>query len=201
MTRGAVVAVAAMAAGGCGGGAEQHFTAADAVRVANVAPGAPSWTWPRNPRMPVWSGGSTGSAPTDPILAEFLKATASLVDVGDAEKGWQDSNKLAHLDVGVYEKASDAHKAMGPFDTLSRKFGARTGRVTSEGAVHGLGDDAWRLFVSGNGPQVTYHWRRANLVIEAHIHCFGHCATGLDAAARAWVDKIDTAVRRPRSQR
>jgi hypothetical protein len=103
--------------------------------------------------------------------------------------------KLAHLDVGVDASASDAHRSMGPFDTLSREFGARTGRVTSAGTVHGLGDDAWRLVVSGNGSQVTYHWRRANLVVEAHVHCFGRCSADVDAAARAWADRIDAAAR------
>jgi hypothetical protein len=195
MARGAVVGLAAVAAGGCGGGAERHFTAADAVRIANVAPGAPGWTWPRDRRKPAWTPGSAGSGPTDPVVTSFRKATAGLVGVGDAEKEWQDSNKLAHLDVGVYGSATDAHKAMAPFDTLSHKLGARTGTVTSAGAVHGIGSDAWRLRVSGNGPQVTYHWRRGNLVIEAHIHCFGRCPADVDAATRAWVGRVDTAAR------
>jgi hypothetical protein len=184
-----------MVVGGCGGGGERHFTAADAERIANVAPGAADWTWPGNPGKPVWSGGSTGSAPTDPILAEFRKATAGLIGVGDAVKEWEDSNKLAHLDVAVYASASDAHKVMGPFDTLSRRFGARTGRVLAAGQVAGIGDDGWRLFVSGNGPQVTYHWRRENLVIEAHVQCFGRCPPDLDAVARAWVHRVDAAAR------
>jgi hypothetical protein len=105
------------------------------------------------------------------------------------------SNKLAHLDVAVYGSASDAHKSMAPFDTLSRRYGARTGRVTSDGIIRGVGEDAWRLLVSGNGPQVTYHWRRENLVVEAHVHCFGRCPADADAAARAWVDAIDAAAR------
>jgi hypothetical protein len=195
MARGAVVGLAAVAAGGCGGGAERHFTAADAVRIANVAPGAPGWKWPRNPRKPDWSPGSKGSRATDPVLVEFRKATAALVDAGGADKEWQDSNKLAHLDVGLYASASDAHRSMEPFDTLSREFGARTGRVISAGAVHGLGDDAWHLFVSGNGPEVTYHWRRANLVVEAHVQCFGSCPADVDAAVRAWAERIDAAAR------
>jgi hypothetical protein len=191
----ALVGLAAVAAGGCGGGGAQHFTAADAKRIANVAPRAQGWTWPQNPREPDWSPGSTGPPATDPILVEFRKATAGLVDVGDAENEWEDSNKLAHLDVGAYSTASDAHESMRPFDTLSRKLGARTGRVTSAGAISGPGDDAWRLRVAGNGPQVTYHWRRGNLVFEAHVHCFGRCPGDVDAAARAWVDRIDAAAR------
>ena len=187
---GAVVAVAA----GCGG-ADHRFTKADARQIADVQPAAPGWTWPRNPRTPGWSDDSTGSAPADPILAEFRKATAGLVVGGDAEKEWEDSNKLAHLDVAVYANSSDAHKSMTPFDTLSRRYGARTGRVTSAGAVHGVGNDTWRLAVSGNGRQVTYHWRRGNLVVEAHLHCFRRCPADVDAAARAWVDAIDAAAR------
>jgi hypothetical protein len=49
------------------------------------------------------------------------------------------------------------------------------------------------LWVSGNGTQVTCHWRRGNLVLEAHVHCFASalCQGDVDAAARAWVDAID----------
>jgi hypothetical protein len=186
------VALAAVVLAGCGGEAEQHFTRADAVRIANVRPTAPGWEWPSNPAKPGWSDSSTPPASTDPILAEFHRAKADLVDVGDAEKEWEDANKLGHLDVGVYGSAADAHRAMTPFDTASRKWGAQTGRrVTQAGPVEGIGDEAWRLRVMGNGPQVTYHWRRGNLVVEAHVHCFGRCPADVDAAARAWVDVID----------
>jgi hypothetical protein len=41
---------------------------------------------------------------------------------------------------------------------------------------------------------VTYHWRRANLVVEAHVQCFESCP-GDVGAARAWVDAIDEAAR------
>jgi hypothetical protein len=191
MTCGAV-GLAAVVLGGCGGEAEQHFARADALRIANVQPTAPGWEWPSKPEKPGWSGSSTPPAPDRPILAEFRRATANLVDVGDAEKEWEDANKLGHLDVGVYGSAADAHRAMAPLDTASRKWGAQTGRrVTQAGPVEGIGDEAWRLRVMGNGPQVTYHWRRGNLVVEAHVHCFGRCPADVDAAARAWVDVID----------
>jgi hypothetical protein len=187
---GAVVAVAA----GCGG-SEHRFTKADALKIADVPPAAPGWTWPRNPAEPEWSGASASAVSPDPILTEFRKATSGLVDVGGANKEWEDSNKLAHLDVEVYAGAADAHKSMAPFDTLSRKYATRTGRVTGGGPVRGVGNDGWRLLVSENGPQVTYHWRRDNLVVEAHVHCFGRCPADTDAAARAWVDAIDAAAR------
>ncbi len=45
------------------------------------------------------------------------------------------------------------------------------------------------------GKEVTYHWRRANLVVEAHVDCFGFCPGDVDAAARAWVDAIDNPAR------
>ena len=191
---GAIVGLLTVVGAGCGK-TERRFTKADALRVANVQPAAPGWTWPRNPAKPGWSGESPAPATTDPVLAEFRKATAGLVGVGEAAKEWEDSNKLGHLDVGVYGSASDAHKAMAPFDRLSRKLGARSGRVTGAGPIDGVGDEAWQLSVAGNGPQVTYHWRRGNLVVEPHVHCFGHCLADVDAAARAWVDAIDEAAR------
>jgi len=61
--------------------------------------------------------------------------------------------------------------------------------------VDDLGDEASRLWSEGNGTQVTCHWRRGNLFVEAHVHCFGFCPGDVDAAARAWVDAIDEAAR------
>jgi len=43
--------------------------------------------------------------------------------------------------------------------------------------------------------EVTCHWRRGNLVVEAHVHCFGFCPGDVDSAARAWVGAIDKASR------
>ena len=42
---------------------------------------------------------------------------------------------------------------------------------------------------------MTYHWRRGNLVLEAHLHCYGDCPLDVDPAARAWVDAIDEEAR------
>jgi hypothetical protein len=194
-TCGAIVALATVVVG-CGGAGEHRFTRGDALRLANVQPLAPGWSWPHNPTEPRWSG-STSKPPvsTDAALAEFRRKTVNLAALGDASKKWEDSDKLGNLDIGVYGSADDAHKAIGPFDTFSRQMGERTGRVVDARAVEGVGDEAWRLIVSGNGPQVTYHWRRGNLVVEAHVHCFGACPADVDAAARAWVDAIDAAAK------
>ena len=185
---GAVVAVVA----GCDG-ADQRFTKADAMRIAGVQPAAPGWAWPRNAGKPAWSSASASSGSSEPALAEFRRKTASVISVGEADKRWQDADKLANLDVGVYGSASDAHKALAPFNTLTRTLAARAGRILDAGPVDGIGAETWRLRVAGNGPQVTYHWRRGNLVVEAHVHCFGRCPADADAAARTWVDAIDAA--------
>lgn len=190
---GAVIVVAAFVVGGCGGAA-RDYGKADALRMANVRPAASGWTWPRNPSPPEWDS-STAGAPTDPVLREFVRETADLVSVGDAWKAWEDGDKLGHVDVGVYGSAADARRSMDPFNVLSRKFAVRTGQVTAAGPVDGIGGEAWRLAVTGNGSQVTYHWRRGNLVIEAHVHCFGSCPASVDVAARAWVEEIDQALR------
>jgi len=84
---------------------------------------------------------------------------------------------------------------MAPFNAFSRGWGERTGRVTKDEEIEGLGDEAWLLRTEANGTQVTYHWRRGNLVVEAHIHCFGFCPSNVDAATRAWVDAIDEEAR------
>jgi hypothetical protein len=121
--------VAAIMLAGCGGGtAEEHvFTLADAARIVDVRPAAPAWTWPSKRRKSV-SSKSTPLTSTDPVLVEFEKQTRDLVDLGYAVSHWQDSDKLAHLDVGIYRSSSDAHRSLAPFNALSRGFAKRTGR-------------------------------------------------------------------------
>ena len=65
--------------------------------------------------------------------------------------------------------------------------------MTNAEKVKGLADEAWLLWATGNGSQVTYHWRRANLVGEVHIHCFGSCPSDVDGATQAWAEAIDEA--------
>ncbi len=198
MPPGAIAVVAAILLCGCSEGRQQDqvFTAADATRIASVAPVAPGWTWPRNPEKHVSSDSSTAASPvTDPLLVELKRRTTGLVDLGEASNEWRDKDKLGHLDVGVFGSAGDADKAMAASNAFSRGWGAKSGHVTKDEAIGGLGDEAWRLWVGGNGTQVTYHWRRGNLVLEAHVHCFGLCPGDVDAATRAWVDAIDAEAR------
>jgi hypothetical protein len=169
LTRSAIALVVAIVVGGCSGGQErdQVFTAADATRIANVRPVTPGWTWPQNPEKPVSSDSRTKAQSTDSLLVELKRQTADLVDLGDAGDKWRDNDKLANLSVGVFASASDAHKEMAPFNAFSRGWGERTGRVTKDEEIEGLGDEAWLLRTEANGTQVTYHWRRGNLVVEA----------------------------------
>jgi len=189
-----VVIFVATFLGGCGGDTPKVLTGADARRLAAIQPRAPGWTWPRNKTDPVWDA-STPSATTDPLLREFRRQTAQLVDLGGASKRWQDANKLANLDIEVYKDSSDAHAAMAPFNAASEGWARRTGRVLKAVRTTGVGDDAWVMWVAGNGTQVTYHWRRENLVFEAHLHCFGRCPRNVDRAARTWAEAVDTAAR------
>jgi hypothetical protein len=165
----AVVAVAILAAG-CGGGGSKVFTASDAKRVAGVRPAAPGWTWPST---------------TD----------ESRVTGTSAMSAWEDDNKLAHVDVELYRSASAAHHAMAPFNALSRRYARQGGYIRGQEGVSDLGEDGWRLRIGGNGPEVTYHWRRRNLVLEAHMQCFGACPADFAAAARAWAEAIDAQAR------
>jgi hypothetical protein len=197
MVRIAIAGTAALVVGGCGGGKEQEhvFTVADAKRIANVRPAAPGWIWPQNPEKPS-SAPLTEAQSTDSLLVALKRQLAGLVSFGDAGNKWQDDDKLANLDVGVYASSSDAHQAMAPFNAFSRGWGKRSGRVTKDENIDGLGDEAWLLRVTGRtGTEVTYHWRRGNLVLEAHAHCFGSCPDGIDAATRAWVEAIDAEAR------
>jgi hypothetical protein len=197
VAHGPAVLVAAALVAGCGGGNQKSnvFTLDQASQIVDMRPSAPGWTWPRTREKSV-TPDSSPTKSSDPLLAEFRKRTAGLVDLGEAASHWQDGDKLAHLDVGVYQSASDAHKALTPFNAFSLGWARRTGQVTSEGKIAGLGEEAWLLRVAGGtGPEVTYHWRRGNLLLEAHMHCFGLCPPNLAAAARAWAGAIDARAR------
>jgi hypothetical protein len=198
MTRGAIAVVAAIVVGGCSGGKEQErvFAPADATRIGHVRPVTPGWTWPKNQDKRDTPDLQTEAQPdpNDILLVEFKKQTAALVEIGEGGGRWRDSDKLANLAVMVFRSASDAHKFMAPLNAFSRGWGkVAAGRVTKDEGIDGLGDEAWLLWSEGNGTEVTYHWRRGNLFVEAHIHCFGFCPGDVDAAARAWVDAIDKA--------
>jgi hypothetical protein len=192
ITRGAIVVVAAIALSGCSGGEghEQLFKPADASRIANVRPAMPGWTWPEKPEKHVPSG-----PPTDPLDVELAKRTKNLVSLKEAANKWEDANKLANLDAQVFASAAQAHKLLAPFNAYSRGWAKRFGSITKDEEIGGLGDEAWLLRTEANGTEVTYHWRRRNLVVEAHVDCFAVCPGDVDTAARTWVDAIDEAAR------
>jgi hypothetical protein len=197
MTRGAIAVVAVILVGGCSGGEQQEqvFTPADAMRIANVRPVTPAWTWPLKPEKHVSSGSPAEAQPTDPLDVELMRQTADIVFLGEEGNKWRDADKLANLYVQVVASAAEAHDLMAPFNAYSRGWGKRFGRITKDEVIDGLGDEAWLLRTATYGTEVTYHWRRGNLVVEAHVDCFSFCPGDVDAAARAWVDAIDEAAR------
>jgi hypothetical protein len=178
---------------GCGH-ARAPFDGSDARRLAATAPAAAGWSWPANPSPPKWDT-SAATPTTDPLLTVYRQRTAHLVSLGEAFKKWQDANKLANLDIEVFENAEDAHDALAPFDALSLGWAKRSGRVLGTTKPKGIGDEAWAMSVAGNGREATVHWRRRNLVFEAHVHCFGRCPADVDSAARAWAAAIDDVTR------
>src|SRR5215204_1852658 len=175
-SRGVVAVFAALLVGGCGGSEEQEraFDTTDAARLASVSPVTPSWTWPTDPEEPSSSSPDSDASP-DPLLTALKQQTADLDDVAEEGNKWRDDDKLGNLAVQVYASASDARTGIAALNTFSRGWGKKTGVVTRDEEIEGLGDEAWVLWVGGNGTQVTYHWRRSNIVIETHVHCFGSC--------------------------
>ena len=141
------------------------------------------------------------AAAKDPIFAEYRRKTAGIEEHDDWGSGnkWVDADKLANLVVGVSDGPADAHVAFLAANDLSRAYAAKFGFVVKAEKVDGLGDEAWRLWSHWNGRQVTYHWRRDNLGVEVHVHCYGVCGpdtdADVDAAARAWADAIDEETR------
>lgn len=201
----ATALLAATALAGCGGGDEPSgiYESADTKRVVGLAPVTPGWPpWPEEPepQQPSDESGEEVAA-RDPIYAEYRRRTAD-VDVPDdrgSSNKWRDQDKLANLVVEALDTRADAHVVFVAANDLSRAYGAQFGFVVKAEKVAGLGDEGWRLWAHGNGRQVTYHWRRDNLVVEAHVHCYGECGPDsdaeVDAAARAWANAIDAEAR------
>ena len=169
--RGTAAVAVVILATGCGGGESKPFTRSDVKRIAGIRPAARGWIWPAT-------------------------KSESTVHGSSAMSEWQDDNKLAHVAVERYRSASAARRAIGPLNALSRRYARKGGYILGEENVSGLGDDGWRLRIGGNGSEVTYHWRRRNLVFEAHMQCFGACPADFAAAARAWAEAIDAQARR-----
>lgn len=201
----ASLAAVAVAVAGCRGGDEPSgpYKSTDAGRLADVAPFTPGWPpWPQEPDAKEPSNESPDDAAArDPIFAEYRRRTAGIEEFDHWGSGneWSDEDKLANLVVGVLDTSADAHVAFVASNDLARAYGAKYGFVVKAEKVDGLGDEAWRLWAHGNGRQVTYQWRRDNLVVEAHVHCYGECPpdtdAAVDAAARAWAEAIDAAAR------
>ena len=192
---------------GCSGVSNEPrgmYNAADAERLATLAPRTPGWPpWPQEPApKPPSSGESLEEiAAKDPILAEYRRRTADLEahDEWESWNKWVDDDKLANLVVGVSDTPDDAHVAFVASNDLARAYGAKYGFVVKAEKVDGLGDEAWRLWTHSNGREVTYHWRRENLGVEVHVFCYGECEpdtdANVDAAAGAWADAIDEEAR------
>jgi hypothetical protein len=195
----------AVALSGCSGGNEASGTykAADVARLATTAPVTPDLpAWPTKPEPKQQSDESPEEgAARDPVYAAYRARTSDIEshDDWDAGNKWVDSDKLGNLVVSVFDSAEDAHVSFLASNDLSRAYGEQYGFVVKAEQVEGLGDEAWRLWAHGNGRQVTYHWRRDNLVVEVHVHCYGDCTRDedafVDAAARSWAEALDAKAR------
>lgn len=193
------LAVVSMIAAACGASGDLLYTADDAGRIAEVGPAATGWAWPVAPQSRSASTSvesDPGVSSDDPVLAEYQRQTTRLTEVAEEGARWRDDGKLGNLVVQVFGSAAEAEQALTALNAYSRSVGATSGTVTKAAPADGPGADAWVLWVGGNGTEVTYHWRRGNLVIETHVHCFGTCAGDIDDATRAWADAVDEVAKR-----
>lgn len=193
-----LVGLAIMAS--CGATSPGAVSAQDAVkRAATVPPTTPGWNWPKVPTSsyPYSKDEGAGSLPTgDKLAAKLYRRLHGLDLVGSAGSRWEDPSKLSHVGVELWSSRADAHSAMPAYREFAHGWARKTGVVSDE-AVRGLGDEGWRMLARGHTEEVTYKWRRGNLVFEAHIQCFTVCPSNIDEAARAWVDTIDDEAQRP----
>jgi hypothetical protein len=180
---------------GCTGGSDAptSYTGPDSERVAHVEPETPGMEWPANGILTTYSPEDAGPPPKidNPALAQFLEQTDALEYVGDASGRWETDDNVANPVVEVWATEDDAAAAMGPHRAFSRAIAEQTGAVGVDEDVDDLGDEAWRV---GDLTRLSYTWRRANMIIDAHIGCLA-CPLGLDEVLREWVDAIDEEAR------
>ena len=193
--------VATAVGAGCAGKTEeppQAFTAADAKRLSAIAPSSSEWDWPGEPSSTGTSDPDEEVPKTadDPNLAALYDTIRDLEELGGASSKWIDDDKLAHLNVSAMATAFDAHASMKAYREFLHAWG-ETGvfGVTKDEDVDGLGDEAWVIWIVGNGNQVTYQWRTGNLITDAHMHCYRICPTDVDGAAREWAEAVAAAAR------
>ena len=153
---GVAASLVAVTLAGCGGGSEPSGTykAADAERLANVAPRTPGW--PPGRRSPSRSRPRVGSrrrrSPREtrstPSIDEGRQTSSSPTTGGPATSG-ETRTSSRNLVVGVFDTAADAHVSFLANNELSRAYGAKYGFVVRAEKVDGLGDEAWRLWTHG----------------------------------------------------
>ena len=188
---------------GCAGEADEpvaSFTAADAHRLAKMAPSSPDWDWPAKPSDTGVSDPDDEVPETadDPNVAALYAAIRDLEELGGASRKWTDDDKLANLNVSAWATASDAREATNAYRKFLHAWGdGDFGEVTKDEDVDGLWDEAWVSWIEGNGTQVTYEVRLGNLLVATHVHCYGSCPEDVDGAARAWAEAIETDARGP----
>jgi len=169
------VTVAALATG-CGGQSKTlTLSGADLKRIASVRPMTPGWYWPKKPISEEPTGGGCGGS------------------------RWQDKQKLGVSSACQFYDATGAHKQLAENRAFARHWAKRTvggGRFTDI-RLDGLGDEAWRIREDfAGGQEVTYGWRRSNLVLQVHVQCiFQICPSDILTAVPTWVDAIDEEVR------
>jgi hypothetical protein len=195
----AVALVLVAMTAGCGGRSDPDALSTEDVvnRAVVVPPTTPDWDWPKeatssNPYSKDKGGGDPPST-RDKLAVKLDRQLLVLDLIGSAGSRWEDTSKLSHLVVQHWSSSADAHSAMPAYRQFAHGWAEKTGGVSDE-AVGGLGDEAWRILARGYSEEVTYKWRRGNLVLEAHIQCFSACRSDIDEAARAWVDAIDDEV-------
>jgi hypothetical protein len=203
MTTCAVALMVVAIVAGCGGRSDPEARSAEDVvkRAAKVPPTTPGWNWPEMPTSssPYSKDVGGDTPPTKDLLAAKLyRRLQGLDSIGNAGSRWQDESKLAHLSLELWSSAADAHAAMPAWREFAHGWAEKTGTVSDE-AIGDLGDEAWRVLARGYSEEVTYKWRRGNLVLEAHIQCLPVCRSDIDKAARTWVDAIDDEASRPSS--
>jgi hypothetical protein len=195
----ALVVVAIVA--GCGEKSESGALSKEDVvkRAVTVPPTTPGWNWPKVATSSTSYSKDKGEDPPptrDPLAAKLYRQLRGLDLIGSAGSRWEDASKLSNLTVELWKSAADAHSAMPAYREFAHGWAEKTGAVSDE-AVADLGDEAWQISARGYSEEVTYKWRRGNLVLEAHIQCLPTCRSDIDEAARAWVDAIDEEGRRP----
>jgi hypothetical protein len=204
-----ILALAALAAAGCGGSNKTGAPASTAPTTTAVT------TVPQTrPLTALDLVNIIGSTPDTPEGADYAAdsrtATLTLADLpkGTSEeratvrqfrqagfkriyqRSFNGAFNVADATAYLFGSAAGGAKAFSILENTLQKPGGVNQRVTPVPAK-GLGDQSWAAHVTGGVEGAVFLWQRGSLVVVADMSCDASCGLDIVGAVRTYATEID----------